>query len=92
MSTTVPLFHAAGLYSFINAVLHWDRPVVFCVDRPLSPDLVLDCLNNLDVESTLLPPVILEYMSLDVKYVKALQRLNLVWFGGGTFNLFGENS
>jgi hypothetical protein len=92
VSTIVPFFHAAGLFCFIGAVLHWDRPIVFCVDRPLSADLVLDCLNNMDVESVLLPPVILEQMIQDEKYVKVLQSLKMVWFGGGTFNLLHGHS
>lgn len=78
----MPLFHAAGLYTFIIS-LYWDTPVVFGVERPLSSDLVVECLKNLDVEAAFLPPVILEDMSQEANYMSQLKKLKFTLFGGG---------
>lgn len=79
----VPLFHAAGFYLFINMVLHYDRSVAFGVDRPISSDLMMQSLENLNVDSTVLPPSILEDMSHDEAAIKTLKKLKTVGFGGG---------
>ncbi|KAI1851567.1 hypothetical protein JX266_003029 [Neoarthrinium moseri] len=79
----MPLFHAAGLYSFINAVFYWDSKVALGVERPMSSDLVVECLNNVDVEAAMLPPAILEDMSQDETCIKALEKMKFVPFGGG---------
>ena len=51
----VPLFHAGGLYLFLIRAVYWGNPVALgIVDRPLSPDLVAECLDNLDVEGALI--------------------------------------
>ncbi|KAH8193913.1 hypothetical protein TruAng_011919 [Truncatella angustata] len=79
----MPFFHAAALYCFINLVIFRGTPAVFSAERPLSSDLVVETLKHVDVESALLPPAILEDMSQDDTCVQALQKLNLVIFGGG---------
>ncbi|KAI1078021.1 nonribosomal peptide synthetase [Whalleya microplaca] len=80
----MPLFHAAGLYLFVLTVVYWGTPTALgLADRPLSSDLIAECLENLDVEGVLLPPAILEDMSQSDYYVKALAKLNMVAFGGG---------
>ncbi|KAH9885951.1 hypothetical protein F4778DRAFT_798746 [Xylariomycetidae sp. FL2044] len=80
----VPFFHAGGLYLFMSRAIYWGNPMSFGVaDRPLSPDLVLECLGNLKVEAALLPPVILEYMSKSSDAIKSLLPLKMVAFGGG---------
>lgn len=81
----MPLFHAAALFIFINATFYWDTPVAFGVERPLSSDLVVTSLSNLDVQSTILPPAVLEDMSQDETCIKALQSLQFVIFGGGEY-------
>lgn len=83
LTIKVPLFHAAGLYVFINVVLYWNTPVAFGVERPLSSDLVMESLKNLEVNVAFLPPAILEDMSQDETCIKALQTLSSVCFGGG---------
>jgi hypothetical protein len=79
----VPLFHAAALYSFINIAIYRASPIVFSVERPLSSDLVVETLKNVDVEGALLPPSILEDMSQDDTCIRALQKLKFIPFGGG---------
>lgn len=77
------MFHAAGLYSFINISVYRASPIFFSVDRPLSSDLVVETLQKIDAEATFLPPAILEDMSQDETCVKALAKLNFIVFGGG---------
>jgi hypothetical protein len=80
----MPLFHAAALYTFIFMVIFWETPVVLAIgDKPLSPDLILECLQDLDVELIALPPSILEEMSLGEEYATELAKLKLVVWGGG---------
>lgn len=82
--SAVPLFHAAALYMFCHSVIYLGSPVALGLPgRPLSVDVVADCLHHAGVESALLPPVILEEMSHDPEHTKALARLNIVVFGGG---------
>jgi hypothetical protein len=80
----MPLYHAAALYTFIHMVVYWETPVVLGLsDRPLTPDLVVQCLNNLDVELIALPPSVLEEMSHSEEGIRSLRKLKLVVFGGG---------
>lgn len=80
----MPLFHAAGLYLFIYSVLYFDTPIALGVsDRPLSIDLVVECLDNLDVEGAMLPPTMLEEMSQNDEWIRPLMKLKIVAFGGG---------
>lgn len=72
------------MYAFIMHVIYWKSPMVLgLADRPLTPDLVVECLNNLDVESALLPPSIIEEMSYDDRYVDCLKKVKFVLIGGG---------
>lgn len=80
----MPLFHAAALYIFINSAIYWDSPVALGIpDRPLSSDLVIECIKYADVESAFLPPVILEEISHDPEQTKSMAKMNIVCFGGG---------
>ncbi|ORY70408.1 nonribosomal peptide synthetase [Pseudomassariella vexata] len=80
----MPLFHAAALYTIILKSIFWEIPVCLGIaDRPLSSDLVMESLNQLDVESAVLPPATVEDMSQSEEYIKALAKLNCVIFGGG---------
>ncbi|XXH02838.1 hypothetical protein Hte_009225 [Hypoxylon texense] len=82
-----PLFHAAGIYFFLARAIYWGKPVAFgIVDRLLSPDLVVECLDNLDADGILLAPIILELMSQNDHYIKTLSKLKMVTFGGGSLN------
>ncbi|RYP91175.1 hypothetical protein DL770_002704 [Monosporascus sp. CRB-9-2] len=80
----MPLYHAAGIYLFMSSVVYWGLPAALGMgNQPLSTDQVVQGLDNADVESTALPPVILEEMSRDPEQVRALARLNIVAFAGG---------
>ncbi|KUI54166.1 Carboxylic acid reductase [Cytospora mali] len=80
----MPLFHIAGLLCVVNLSLYFDTPVALGIpDRPLSADNVIECLENLDVESAFLPPAVIEDMSQTDEGTKALTSLNVVAFGGG---------
>jgi hypothetical protein len=57
--------------------------VALRVDRSMSSELMAQCLQKLDVDAVLLPPVILEQMSHNEAYVEILKRLKIVAFGGG---------
>ncbi|KAI0908321.1 hypothetical protein F4823DRAFT_563991 [Ustulina deusta] len=81
---TMPLYHAAGLYSFLFSVLYFETPAALGLpDRPLSAESVVECLRHLDAQGTLLPPAILEDMSQVDSHIAALKKLSLVGFAGG---------
>ncbi|KAI1206023.1 acetyl-CoA synthetase-like protein [Annulohypoxylon truncatum] len=83
----MPLFHAAGLYVFIFSAIYWGTPIAFGIgERPLSIDLVIECLENVDVEGVMLPPAMLEEMSHSEEYIRPLSKLKIVTFGGGNLN------
>ena len=80
----MPLFHAAGLYVFIISVIWWRTPVALGFgERPLTAELVLECLKALDVQSAALPPSILEDLSQESDGLCALQKLKLIPIAGG---------
>ncbi|KAI0016851.1 nonribosomal peptide synthetase [Xylariomycetidae sp. FL0641] len=80
----MPLFHAAGMYFFFLIAVYWGTPVAFGLpDRPLSSDLVTECLKFAGVKTALLPPAILEDMSQDDACIAELAKMNSVLFGGG---------
>ncbi|KAK8122809.1 thioester reductase domain-containing protein [Apiospora sp. TS-2023a] len=81
---TMPLFHAAGLYMAFWFSVYYAVPIALGItDRPLSGDLVVETLKKADVEAAVLPPAILEDMSLSDEAMKQLAKLKGVAFGGG---------
>lgn len=64
-------------------VIFWKSPVALGVEKPLSTDSVLECLQYLDVEAVMLPPAILEDMSQEEASINALKKQKAVIFGGG---------
>ncbi|KAI2641306.1 hypothetical protein GGS21DRAFT_547675 [Xylaria nigripes] len=81
----MPLFHAAGIYSFCSLTLCYGTPAAFGLpDRPLTADSVIECLEQLDVEGMLLPPAILEDLSQNDQYINALTKYKKVSFAGGS--------
>lgn len=82
----VPLFHAAGLYLAIMMSLFWDTTIALSIpEKPLSSDLALECLDNLDADAVVLPPVLLEEMCHSKESMGILSKLNIVAYGGGEF-------
>ncbi|KAJ0123869.1 nonribosomal peptide synthetase [Diaporthe amygdali] len=73
-----------GLLCVVGMSMFWDTPVCLGIaERPLSSDLVVECLEKLDVQSTLLPPALIEDLSQSEEGLKSLTKLNVVAFGGG---------
>jgi hypothetical protein len=81
---SVPLFHAAALYVALLMVHYWDTPAALGIgDRPLSADMVIECLKYADSDSILLPPAILEELSQSKEAIEVLSKMSYVGFGGG---------
>ncbi|KAI0195467.1 hypothetical protein F4808DRAFT_327585 [Astrocystis sublimbata] len=84
----MPLFHAAGLYCFMVTSLYFETPLALGLpDRPLSAELVAECLENVGADATMLPPALLEDMSQSERTMEPLKKLNLVCFAGGNLAL-----
>lgn len=80
----VPLFHAAALYCFIVLTIYYEVPCVFGIgERPISSDLVIECLRQSKATSCILPPSILEEMSKSNKGIETLSGLQIAGYGGG---------
>ena len=81
----MPLYHAAAMYMTLLMTHYWDVPTALGIgNRPLSSDLVLECLKYSGSDAVTLPPAILEEMSQTEESVETLAGLGLVAFGGGT--------
>lgn len=73
--------------------LFWDSPVALPIpDKPLTSDMVVECIDNVEPDATLLPPVILEEISQSAEHMKALAKLNVVAFGGGESSMANRRS
>ena len=70
----------------VMMTLFYDVPVALAPERPLSSDLVIECLANLDADGVALPPVLLEEMSQSEEKMGALARMNVVAYAGGEFH------
>ncbi|RYC63917.1 hypothetical protein CHU98_g2299 [Xylaria longipes] len=80
----MPLFHAAALYTFIFLSIYFATPTCFAIpDTALSADFVVECLMNMNAESAILPPSLLEDISQSEEGMAVLKKLNMVAFGGG---------
>ncbi|KAI5919189.1 hypothetical protein F4810DRAFT_724876 [Camillea tinctor] len=83
----MPLFHAAGMYFYLQTSIYWGVPVALGIpNRPLTAELTVECIENLDVQGAILPPAILEDISVEEKSVQALKKLSSVAFGGGNLS------
>lgn len=84
MFSPMPLFHMAGIACMSFFGIYYGVPMVLGVpSRPLSADLVGECLVYSRSDSALLPPSIIEDMSIDKAHVKLLAGLRHTGFGGG---------
>lgn len=80
----MPLFHMAGIIGVIINAFYQDCPVVLApTERPMTSDLVIECLDKADVESAMLPPAIVEDMGQSEQGIRALAKLTSVAYGGG---------
>ncbi|KAJ8125535.1 hypothetical protein O1611_g8104 [Lasiodiplodia mahajangana] len=79
----MPLFHAAALYNFVYGSLFRDITTILgCGEKPLTADLVIECLDNVNYDGILLPPSVVEDLSHNDEYVSKLSKLGMVIVGG----------
>lgn len=89
---SMPLFHAAGLSLFLILTLYYESTCRLGPSGPpLNPDLVLQILETGDVDSTCLPPSIVEDLSRMKAGRSALKKLTYVMFAGGKPNPADED-
>ncbi|KAI0102376.1 hypothetical protein GGR51DRAFT_527142 [Nemania sp. FL0031] len=80
----MPLFHAAALYNFLYGSIFRDITTILgCGDKPLTADLVIECLDSVKYDGILLPPSVVEDLSHNEEYVSKLSKLGMVIVGGG---------
>lgn len=80
----MPLFHMAGIGAIVIFGIYHGVPLVLGVpNRPLSADLVAECLAHSQADFALLPPSILEDMIVSDEHVRLLAKLKGTGFGGG---------
>jgi acyl-CoA synthetase (AMP-forming)/AMP-acid ligase II len=80
----MPLFHGAGLGTIIMFAVYYKLPCVLGIpEKPLSEELVKQCLFHAGADGALLPPSVIEDISTTEDGVKALANLNFISFGGG---------
>ncbi|KAK0767222.1 hypothetical protein N5P37_000956 [Trichoderma harzianum] len=80
----MPTFHMAGVACMVIFGIYHGVPIVLGVpNRPLSADLVAECLVHSQADSAVLPPSIIEDMSVNDEHVQLLANLKSTGFGGG---------
>ncbi|KAI1128465.1 hypothetical protein F5Y10DRAFT_240434 [Nemania abortiva] len=80
----MPLFHAAALYNFIYGSIYRDITTILGIgEKPLTADLVMECLDNVNYDGIVLPPSVAEDLSHCEEYMCKLSKLGMVIVGGG---------
>ncbi|KAL6699266.1 hypothetical protein J3F84DRAFT_247292 [Trichoderma pleuroticola] len=80
----MPSFHMAGVACIVIFGIYHGVPIVLGVpNRPLSADLVAECLAHSKADFAVLPPSIIEDMSVNDEHVGLLAKLKGTAFGGG---------
>jgi len=80
----MPLFHVAGCGFLIISTVYYGAQICLGIpDRPISAELVAECLTPADVDGAVLPPSILEELSLSDQGIEQLSKLSYVIFVGG---------
>ncbi|KAI0200561.1 hypothetical protein F4808DRAFT_460671 [Astrocystis sublimbata] len=80
----MPLFHAASHYTFFYISVYRNLTTVLTIhEKPLSADLALACIENVDFQAILLPPSVLEDITHSEESISKLKKLKLIVFGGG---------
>ncbi|KAL7914274.1 NRPS-like enzyme [Trichoderma velutinum] len=89
MFNPMPLFHGVGLAAVIMFITYYHLPCALGIpEKPLSEDLVKECLANSGADAALLPPSIIDGMSQTEDGLKAITNLKSISYGGG--NLSGS--
>lgn len=80
----MPMFHAATVYGLLAGTIYYGTAMALGPpEKPLTPQLVVDCLEHSGADACVLPPSIIEDMAQTDEGVAALQKQNFVIFGGG---------
>ncbi|KAL1838823.1 hypothetical protein VTJ49DRAFT_2180 [Mycothermus thermophilus] len=83
------ILHPTGLHMSLIMTLYWDVPAVLGIgDRPLTADLVVECLKHSGADATILPPAIMEELSNSEESIDVLKKL--AWVGSGGGNMAAE--
>ncbi|KAJ3495792.1 hypothetical protein NLG97_g3138 [Lecanicillium saksenae] len=80
----LPLFHAFGLYCFINICGFWGKPMTLSIgDKPLTADNVVQGYEVAGCDAIILPPSIVEDIARLEGGVEKMKKLSYVCYGGG---------
>ncbi|KAJ4147015.1 hypothetical protein LMH87_001568 [Akanthomyces muscarius] len=80
----LPLFHAFGLYCFVNIPTFWGKPMTLAIaDKPLTAENVVKGYEAADCDAVLLPPSTVEDIARLDGGVEKLKQLSYVCCGGG---------
>ncbi|KAF4201232.1 hypothetical protein CNMCM8927_001880 [Aspergillus lentulus] len=79
--SVTPYFHMMGLVALFESIFH-NIPFVTIPDQPLSVNLLIDVIHATHPTATILPPSILEDMSLSQEALECLSTLKFVCYGG----------
>ena len=84
----VPLFHIAGLYvaTFYSTFYQAEQSLSLGIGtRPITADLMNQCLKHSGADAVFMPPSIVDDMALVPEYIETLKGLKYVAWGGGMF-------
>ncbi|KAL6910067.1 hypothetical protein GGI43DRAFT_426893 [Trichoderma evansii] len=83
----MPAFHMAGVAAVSFFGIYFGTKLVLGLpNRPLSADIVAECLKVSHCDSAVLPPSIIEDMSISEEHVRILANLQITGFGGGNLS------
>ncbi|KAM3511235.1 hypothetical protein MY11210_005104 [Beauveria gryllotalpidicola] len=80
----LPLFHAFGLYCYVNITVFWGKPMSLAIgDQPLTAKSVIEGYEAAGSDALILPPSIVEDIAKLDGGVERLKQLSYVGCGGG---------
>ncbi|KAH6955734.1 hypothetical protein BKA56DRAFT_625196 [Ilyonectria sp. MPI-CAGE-AT-0026] len=77
-----PMFHGAGLFIFFGLGFNWNTVVVMPPPQPLTAELAHEVHCSNIVDSTYLPPSIIEEIAKVPAYCDGLQQLKFTMYAG----------
>ncbi|EON98455.1 putative l-aminoadipate-semialdehyde dehydrogenase protein [Phaeoacremonium minimum UCRPA7] len=87
----VPLFHIAGLYvaTFYSTFYQAEQSLSLGIGtRPITADLMNQCLKHSGADAVFMPPSIVDDMALVPEYIETLKGLKYVAWGGENWRYF----
>jgi acyl-CoA synthetase (AMP-forming)/AMP-acid ligase II len=82
----MPLFHAAGILMMTILGVYYDVKLALSVpERPLTSDLMMQCLEHSGADAAMMPPAIIEDLSTTEQGLRVLEGLKFLAFGGGKY-------